>query len=182
MREVISIHIGQAGCQIGSACWELYCLEHGVPTIPPQSCSYSPLFLPPKSRSAHAPDVAGCHTHFSTVLRAFPDRLGLLYTNTQIQINCESVTPGIKPDGTIDENAPKSTGFSTFFNETRRGKFVPRAVFVDLEPSVIDQLRIGDHKVCLGILICLRACRHEDRISSLAPRLTSAERFNTLES
>ncbi len=30
MREVISIHIGQAGCQIGNACWELYCLEHGI--------------------------------------------------------------------------------------------------------------------------------------------------------
>jgi tubulin alpha len=30
MREVISIHIGQAGVQIGNACWELYCLEHGI--------------------------------------------------------------------------------------------------------------------------------------------------------
>lgn len=29
-REVISIHLGQAGCQIGNACWELYCLEHGI--------------------------------------------------------------------------------------------------------------------------------------------------------
>uniref|UniRef100_A0A0K0F1F1 Tubulin alpha chain n=1 Tax=Strongyloides venezuelensis TaxID=75913 RepID=A0A0K0F1F1_STRVS len=29
-REVISIHIGQAGVQIGNACWELYCLEHGI--------------------------------------------------------------------------------------------------------------------------------------------------------
>ncbi|KAI0700772.1 tubulin alpha [Cytidiella melzeri] len=30
MREVISIHIGQAGVQIGNACWELYTLEHGL--------------------------------------------------------------------------------------------------------------------------------------------------------
>merc|ERR1712205_275911 len=30
MREVISIHIGQGGIQIGNACWELYCLEHGI--------------------------------------------------------------------------------------------------------------------------------------------------------
>ena len=30
MREVLSIHIGQAGIQIGNACWELYCLEHGI--------------------------------------------------------------------------------------------------------------------------------------------------------
>jgi len=26
MRECISVHIGQAGVQIGNACWELYCL------------------------------------------------------------------------------------------------------------------------------------------------------------
>ena len=30
MREVIAVHLGQAGCQIGNACWELYCLEHGI--------------------------------------------------------------------------------------------------------------------------------------------------------
>lgn len=30
MREVISIHVGQAGVQIGNSCWELYCLEHGI--------------------------------------------------------------------------------------------------------------------------------------------------------
>ena len=30
MREVISIHIGQAGVQTGNSCWELYCLEHGI--------------------------------------------------------------------------------------------------------------------------------------------------------
>ena len=30
MREVISIHIGQAGIQTGNSCWELYCLEHGI--------------------------------------------------------------------------------------------------------------------------------------------------------
>ena len=26
MREVLSLHIGQAGAQIGSSCWELYCM------------------------------------------------------------------------------------------------------------------------------------------------------------
>lgn len=30
MREVISIHVGQAGTQVGNACWELFCLEHGI--------------------------------------------------------------------------------------------------------------------------------------------------------
>ncbi|KAJ8955647.1 hypothetical protein NQ314_006865, partial [Rhamnusium bicolor] len=29
-REVISIHVGQAGVQIGNSCWELYCLEHNL--------------------------------------------------------------------------------------------------------------------------------------------------------
>uniref|UniRef100_A0A671LRX2 Tubulin/FtsZ GTPase domain-containing protein n=1 Tax=Sinocyclocheilus anshuiensis TaxID=1608454 RepID=A0A671LRX2_9TELE len=29
-RECICIHVGQAGVQIGNACWELYCLEHGI--------------------------------------------------------------------------------------------------------------------------------------------------------
>ncbi|KAG0727524.1 Tubulin alpha-1 chain [Chionoecetes opilio] len=30
MRECISVHVGQAGVQMGNACWELYCLEHGI--------------------------------------------------------------------------------------------------------------------------------------------------------
>ncbi|CAH0682923.1 unnamed protein product [Spodoptera exigua] len=29
-KEVIHIHIGQSGVQIANACWELYCLEHGI--------------------------------------------------------------------------------------------------------------------------------------------------------
>jgi tubulin alpha len=30
MREIISLHIGQSGIQIGSLCWKLFCLEHGI--------------------------------------------------------------------------------------------------------------------------------------------------------
>ena len=30
MREIISLQIGQAGIQMGNACWELFCLEHGI--------------------------------------------------------------------------------------------------------------------------------------------------------
>ncbi|CAG9319229.1 unnamed protein product [Blepharisma stoltei] len=30
MREVISIHVGQAGIQLGTTCWELFCLEHEI--------------------------------------------------------------------------------------------------------------------------------------------------------
>ena len=75
MREVISIYVGQAGCQMGNACWELYCLEHGV----------------------------------------HPD--GSMPSDTSV--------------GQEDDS------FNTFFNETRSGKHVPRAIFVDLEPTVV---------------------------------------------
>ena len=30
MRECLSVHVGQAGVQMGNACWELYCMEHGL--------------------------------------------------------------------------------------------------------------------------------------------------------
>ncbi|KOB71993.1 Tubulin alpha-1B chain [Operophtera brumata] len=33
--------------------------------------------------------------------------------------------------------------FNTFFSETGAGKHVPRAVFVDLEPTVVEQLITG---------------------------------------
>lgn len=39
-REVISLHIGQAGVQIGNACWELFCLEHGI--LPDGTCIETP--------------------------------------------------------------------------------------------------------------------------------------------
>lgn len=46
MREVISIHIGQAGIQVGNACWELFCLEHGIQPdgMIPRSFSFLTLF------------------------------------------------------------------------------------------------------------------------------------------
>ena len=71
-RECISVHVGQAGCQIGSACWELYCLEHGI-----------------------------------------------------------------SPDGQMTSEIGGDESFSTFFGETQSGRHVPRAVFIDLEPSVV---------------------------------------------
>ncbi|KAJ1469935.1 Tubulin/FtsZ [Baffinella frigidus] len=30
MRECLTIMVGQGGCQMGNACWELFCLEHGI--------------------------------------------------------------------------------------------------------------------------------------------------------
>ena len=84
MREVISLHVGQAGVQIGNACWELYCLEHDI-----------------------RPD-------------------GLMFSDT---------SKGVEKDS-----------FNTFFSETQGGKHVPRAIFVDLEPTVVDEVRRGSYK------------------------------------
>ncbi|XP_002166093.1 tubulin alpha chain isoform X1 [Hydra vulgaris] len=84
MRECISVHVGQAGVQIGNSCWELYCLEHGI-----------------------QPD--GQMPSDSTV-------------------------------GRCDDS------FNTFFSETDSGKHVPRAIFIDLEPSVIDEVRTGAYR------------------------------------
>uniref|UniRef100_A0A2K6S1X6 Tubulin/FtsZ 2-layer sandwich domain-containing protein n=1 Tax=Saimiri boliviensis boliviensis TaxID=39432 RepID=A0A2K6S1X6_SAIBB len=78
------IHVGQAGVQIGNACWELYCLEHGI-----------------------------------------------------------------QPDGQMPSDKTIGGGddsFNTFFSETGAGKHVPRAVFVDLEPTVIDEVRTGTYR------------------------------------
>ena len=36
--------------------------------------------------------------------------------------------------------------YSTFFAETGNGKHVPRSIFVDLEPSVIDEVRTGTYR------------------------------------
>ncbi|KAH8549699.1 tubulin alpha-3 chain [Umbelopsis sp. PMI_123] len=81
MREVVSIHVGQAGVQIGNACWELYCLEHGL-----------------------------------------------------------------SPDGFLAPDAMNDHSADTFFSETSSGKHVPRTVFVDLEPTVIDEVRTGAYR------------------------------------
>lgn len=91
MREVISLHLGQAGVQVGNACWELYCLEHDI-----------------------APD-------------------GTL----------KAVAPGAAPSA-----ASGSAAFNTFFAETgqKDNKYVPRALFLDLEPTVIDEVRTGPYR------------------------------------
>ncbi|VEL34730.1 unnamed protein product [Protopolystoma xenopodis] len=36
--------------------------------------------------------------------------------------------------------------FSTFFSDTGNGKFVPRGLFIDLEPSVVDEFRTGAYR------------------------------------
>ena len=47
---------------------------------------------------------------------------------------------GIQPDGQMPSDKTIGAGddsFNTFFSETGAGKHVPRAVFVDLEPTVV---------------------------------------------
>ncbi|XP_015684007.1 tubulin alpha-3 chain-like [Protobothrops mucrosquamatus] len=55
----------------------------------------------------------------------------------------------ILPDGTIPiSNGPSqaTASFETFFCKTGAGKHVPRAVFIDLEPTVIDEIRCGTYR------------------------------------
>ena len=50
---------------------------------------------------------------------------------------------GIQPDGTMPSDktiGSQDDSFNTFFSETGGGKHVPRAVFVDLEPTVVDEV------------------------------------------
>ena len=46
----------------------------------------------------------------------------------------------------VKNDALRGDSFSTFFAETGAGKYVPRAIFVDLEPSVIDECRSGAYR------------------------------------
>lgn len=78
VKEVVAIHIGQAGCQVGESTWELFCHEHCI--------------LPDGLRSE---DVA--------------------------------------PEDTDD-------AYQAFFSETASGQHVPRAVFVDTDPTTRDEI------------------------------------------
>ncbi|KAH0505650.1 Tubulin alpha-1C chain [Microtus ochrogaster] len=43
-------------------------------------------------------------------------------------------------------NVGGDDSFNTFFSETGAGKHVPRAVFADLEPTVIDEVHTGTYR------------------------------------
>ncbi|XP_051779519.1 tubulin alpha chain, testis-specific-like isoform X2 [Erpetoichthys calabaricus] len=56
---------------------------------------------------------------------------------------------GIQPDGQMASEKPAVGGdssYDTFFCETGAGKLNPRAIFVDLEPTVIDEVRKGTYR------------------------------------
>ena len=54
----------------------------------------------------------------------------------------------MQADGRLVEGSPSSTdsGFSTFFSETGSGKHVPRSLYIDLEPGVIDDVKTGPYR------------------------------------
>jgi tubulin alpha len=55
---------------------------------------------------------------------------------------------GLKADGRPDPDAHvgDAGAFETFFNETSNNKHVPRSIFVDLDPSPIDEIRTGQYR------------------------------------
>ena len=56
---------------------------------------------------------------------------------------------GLKQDGRPDEEAraiDDPGSLETFFTETSGGKYVPRSIFVDLDPSPIDEIRTGKYR------------------------------------
>ena len=56
---------------------------------------------------------------------------------------------GIQPDGQMPSDKVVGDGddsYNTFFYDAGAGKHVPRAIFVDLEPSVIDEVRSGTYR------------------------------------
>lgn len=56
---------------------------------------------------------------------------------------------GLGPDGRPDPNASDAAdpgSYETFFTETSSGKHVPRSLFVDLDPSPIDEIRTGNYR------------------------------------
>jgi len=49
----------------------------------------------------------------------------------------------IKSDGRLEDEERKDMYFTTFYEETGTGQFVPRQITVDLEPTVVDDVRTG---------------------------------------
>lgn len=57
---------------------------------------------------------------------------------------------GIQPDGQMPSDKTIGGGddsFNTFFSETGAGKHVPRAVFVDLEPTVVGKMHASTFRI-----------------------------------
>ena len=65
---------------------------------------------------------------------------------------------GIQPDGQMPSDKTIGGGddsFNTFFSETGAGKHVPRAVFVDLEPTVVGGFLICRNEYLVGVEVII---------------------------
>lgn len=62
---------------------------------------------------------------------------GVQIGNSTWELYC--LEHGIQPDGTISvqKEVASDNCYGTFFSEVENGKLVPRAVMVDLEPTVV---------------------------------------------
>ncbi|XP_068084870.1 tubulin alpha chain-like [Anabrus simplex] len=72
---------------------------------------------------------------------------GVQTGNSSWELYC--LEHNIQPDGYIvpdQEDLTHDDSFSTFFNEASTGKQIPRAIMIDLEPTVIDEVRSGTFK------------------------------------
>lgn len=71
---------------------------------------------------------------------------GVQIGNSTWELYC--LEHGIDSDGTLlkADQAKSDNCYTTFFSEIESGKMVPRAIMVDLEPTVIDEVRVGAYK------------------------------------
>jgi tubulin alpha len=53
---------------------------------------------------------------------------------------------GVFPNGTLQEGKVVNDSMLTFFSDTQSGKVVPRNIFVDLEQTVIGEIKTGEYK------------------------------------
>lgn len=54
----------------------------------------------------------------------------------------------IRPNGLLQTNTltTNDRSFDTIFLETGSGKLIPRSVYFDLEPTVVDEVRTGNYR------------------------------------
>uniref|UniRef100_A0A669QUL4 Tubulin/FtsZ GTPase domain-containing protein n=1 Tax=Phasianus colchicus TaxID=9054 RepID=A0A669QUL4_PHACC len=79
----------------------------------------------------------------------FPSTLARLVSRWAVPVgNCIAWSMGFNqmvPSPPWDPQGKSDSSFGTFFNETSSGKHVPRAMFVDLEPTITDEIRTGTY-------------------------------------
>ncbi|KAK3066420.1 alpha-tubulin, partial [Coniosporium uncinatum] len=71
---------------------------------------------------------------------------GVQLGNSAWELYC--LEHGLGPDGKPDPESKEADhgATETFFTETGNGKYVPRSIFVDLDPSPIDEIRTGAYR------------------------------------